>query len=209
MTIKDIYTLFLLIHASLGGVALTTGTIALIAQKGKRIHKLSGKLFFISMLTSATFALIIACIPGHLNPFLFSIGLFSTYLILIGYRSISYKLELLNLTFDWIISSIMVVTGLFMIFYPIVIRYEINVVLAVFGAAGVVFSIRDLMLYRNRKKLMQSWLKMHIGNMTGGYISAVTAFVVVNNILPGIYGWLAHGIIGGFFIFYWTKKISK
>ena len=57
MTIKDIYTLFLLIHASLGGVALTTGTIALIAQKGKRIHKLSGKLFFISMLTSATFGI--------------------------------------------------------------------------------------------------------------------------------------------------------
>jgi hypothetical protein len=42
--------------------------------------------------------------------------------------------------------------------------------------------------------------------MMGGYISAVTAFIVVNQLLPGVYGWIAPGVIGGVLIAVWSNK---
>ena len=45
--------------------------------------------------------------------------------------------------------------------------------------------------------------------MTGGYIAAFTAFVVVNQILPGVYGWLTPTALGTIYIMYWNKKIKN
>ena len=44
--------------------------------------------------------------------------------------------------------------------------------------------------------------------MIGGYIAASTAFVVVNEFFPSFYGWFIPGIIGGFFIAYWLRKLN-
>ena len=45
--------------------------------------------------------------------------------------------------------------------------------------------------------------------MTGGYIAAVSAFFVVNQILPGIWNWFVPGIIGSGYITYWMIKLNK
>jgi len=45
--------------------------------------------------------------------------------------------------------------------------------------------------------------------MVGGYISEITAFVIVNEVFLGIYGWFIPGIVGGFYIGYWRMKINK
>jgi len=96
-----------------------------------------------------------------------------------------------------------------MIFLPILIIKNINIILFVFGFFGIIFSIKDLLLFKNKTKLRKGWLKLHLGKMLGGYISASTAFVVVNNFFPSIYGWFIPGIIGGFIIAYWTRKIKN
>jgi len=44
--------------------------------------------------------------------------------------------------------------------------------------------------------------------MTGGYISAVTAFFVVNEILPGLWNWFIPTLIGSIYIAFWMKKVS-
>jgi putative effector of murein hydrolase len=99
--------------------------------------------------------------------------------------------------------------GVFMNLYPLILFRKINIILTVFGITAVYFGVRDLVLFNNIDKLKNSWLKLHLGKMTGGYIAAVSAFFVVNQLLPNLYNWFLPGIIGGTYIFYWIRKINR
>ncbi len=197
------------IHAPLGGIALLTGGISMIAKKGNNVHKKSGRIFFFSMLFSAISAFIISVLPNHESPFLFSIGLFSTYFLISGLRSLKFKQKEFQLKTDKIIAYLITLTGIVMILYPIVLYSKLNIILSVFGVVGIVFGLRDLKLFKDIKHLKKNWLKLHLGKMTGGYIAAVSAFFVVNQILPGIWNWFVPGIIGSGYITYWMIKLNK
>lgn len=209
MNFVDITKVLIYLHATLGGIALLCGGVALIAKKGKKTHIKTGKIFYYSMLSSAFTALILSVIPEHENPFLFTIGLFSSYFILSGYRALRFKKESPNLTFDKILSWILFFVGLTMIGLPIILHQKLNIVLGIFGLLAVVFSIQDLIQFKNKLKLKQNWLKAHLGKMVGGYIAATTAFIVVNNIIPGVFGWFAPGLVGGVYIYYWIRKLNR
>ncbi|MFT5723432.1 MAG: putative membrane protein [Bacteroidia bacterium] len=196
-------------HAGLGGLALLAGATALFAKKGSWLHKKSGKSFYWTMLATALLALSISILPKHESPFLFAIGIFSTYFIISGYRALQYKHQKSNLIADKIIAWVMIVTGISMILYPVIQKNSTNVVLTVFGSIGLIFAIRDLTSFKNLDQLKSDYLKLHAGKMIGAYISAVTAFVVVNELIPSIYGWFIPGIIGGVYIAYWMRKLNK
>lgn len=202
------YYLLIYIHALLGGLALIVGGIALAAQKGGRQHKKMGKIFFYSMLSSAILALIISVLPGHQSYFLFTVGLFSSYFLVSGYRSLQFK-RLKPEFFDLVLPIFLALTGIAMLVLPYVIDQSINIILAVFGTFGILFGIRDFLTIRDFKKVRKVWLRIHLGNMIGGYIAAVTAFLVVNNVLPDLVAWFLPGIVGGVYISYWNKKISR
>jgi len=197
------------IHAPLGGIALLAGGISLIVKKGNNVHRKSGKVFFYSMLISAITAFIISVLPNHESPFLFSIGLFSTYFLVSGVRSLNYKKKEFQLVYDKIIAYAIFITGLSMVLYPIILQSKLNIILTVFGVVGIVFGLRDLKLFKDIKRLKKSWLKLHLGKMTGGYIASVSAFFVVNQILPGIWNWFVPGIIGSGYITFWMMKLNK
>ena len=197
------------IHAPMGGIALLAGGIALISRKGNSVHKKAGRVFYYAMLISALTAFIISVMPNHESPFLFSVGIFSTYFLLGGYRSLKFKNKNHNMLLDKLIAIIMVITGLVMIIYPVILDKKIDIVLLVFGLVGVIFGIRDIRLFQNKKMLREKWLKLHIGKMTGGYIASVTAFFVVNQFLPYLLNWLLPGVIGSIYITYWIRKINR
>jgi len=197
------------IHAAFGGIALLAGLLSIIAKKGKTAHKKSGLVFFYSMITSGVTAMIVAFLPNHESPFLFAVGIFSLYFVLTGNRALNFKTNNPDLKFDKLISVSMLVTGILMVSLPILLHKEINIILTVFGIVGILFSIKDLVLFKNPEQLKKGWLKLHIGKMLGGYISATTAFVVVNSFFPSYYGWFIPGIIGGFIIAYWMRKVKK
>ena len=203
------FKLFIIIHASLGGIALLTGLSSLIAKKGSTKHKLFGKVFYYSMLGSIFISVIIALMPGHENPFLLAIGVFSAYLILSGYRSIQYKNKEVNLQLDKLYSFTMIIVGLLMIFLLLILNSSINIVLVAFGTTGIILATRDLILFKKPLELRKKWLNLHIGKMLGGYISAVTAFVVVNQFFTSVYGWFIPSIIGTFYITYWLRKVKS
>ena len=208
MNAELLISYLIVVHASLGGLALLSGFSALLARKGNRLHKISGLIFYFSMLASAFFAMIVAVLPGHENLFLFAIGVFSGYFVLAGRRSLSYRWAT-NFKLDKVISGTMLVFGLVMILGPIVLKQKINIVSAVLGIVGLLFAIRDFQLFRKPEHLKKSSLKLHIGKMIGGYISAVTAFVVVNDFFQSIWGWFVPGILGGFLIAYWLRRVGK
>lgn len=202
-------TYLIYIHATLGSIAFIAGFIAIITKKGSNFHKKSGIVFYYSMLVAALSALIIAVLPNHESPFLFTVGLFSSYFIITGYRALQFKKPNPSLLVDKIISIVMIFTGIVMIFYPLLFSGKLNIILAIFGFIGIIFAFRDLLLFKNAKRLRKSWLKLHIGKMLGGYISAVTAFIVVNQIIPDIAGWFTPSIFGSAYIAYWFWKLNK
>ncbi|WP_299259687.1 DUF2306 domain-containing protein [uncultured Aquimarina sp.] len=206
---ESIITVFIYIHAGLGGIALLSGLVSLIVKKGNNTHKKAGVLFYYTMLSSAVSAMIIAFLPNHESPFLFAIGIFSSYFIITGYRALHFKKNNPNLKIDKLISSIMLFTSIGMIIYALINYPIINIVLLVFGVIGFIFSLINLRLYTYPEKLKSKWLKLHLGNMIGGYISAATAFVVVNQFFPSFYGWFIPGIAGGIYIAYWIRKINE
>ncbi len=114
-----------------------------------------------------------------------------------------------DLKIDKWISISMIITGFLMITLPIILTNSIDIVLVVFGIVGMIFSVKDLVLYKNPDRLRKGWLKLHLGKMLGGYIAATTAFVVVNQFFPSFYGWFIPGIVGALIIAYWSKKINK
>lgn len=189
-------------------IALTAGGGSISVRKGSKPHVFMGKVFVVSMLISAFSAMLIAVLPGHENPFLFSIGIFSSYFVIGGYRSKKYTKPDLNLTFDKLVSLTMFITGIVMIAFPIVLCGKINIVLTVFGFGGMFSAIIDFRSYKNIDRLRLHWLPSHIGKMMGGYISASTAFVVVNELLPGIWAWFGPTIPGTIFIIYRINRVK-
>jgi uncharacterized membrane protein len=209
METEKITQLLIFVHIVLGGIALVSGALAIIAKKGKKLHKISGKVFFYSLLTSAITSLVVSNLPNHNNSFLFSIGIFSSYFLITGYRSLYFKKPDCNLNFDKFMAVLIILTGVTMILYPILFHSKINIVLLVFGLISLAFGIRDINLFRDKQKLKEKWLTLHIGKMLGGYIAAVSAFFVVNQILPGIWNWFVPTIVGTVYITYWINKVDK
>ncbi len=161
------------------------------------------------MLFSAISAINISVLPNHESPFLFSIGLFSTYFLFSGLRSLKFKQKEFELKTDKIIAYLITLIGISMILYPIIFNSKPNIILTVFGTVGIVFGLRDLKLFQDTERIKKNWLRLHLGKMTGGYIAALSAFFVVNQILPGIWNWFVPGIIGSVYITYWIIKLNK
>jgi len=206
---KKTIQILIFIHAAFGGIALLAGLVSIIAKKGKNIHRKSGLIFFYSMMLSGIIAMIVAVLPNHESPFLFAVGIFSLYFVLTGNRALNFKRKNPDLKIDKLISIIMITTGVLMILLPIILTKSINIILVVYAIVGIIFSVSDLILFRNPRRLRKGWLKLHLGKMLGGYISATTAFVIVNQFFPSFYGWFIPGIVGGFIIAYWMRKMNK
>lgn len=206
---ENIIQVCIYIHVIFGIAALVFGLMSIAFKKGTKFHKKAGKIFYYTMLFSATIAMIIAVLPNHYNIFLFAMGIFSLYFVLSGYRAIRFKQEHPDLKIDKWIARIMISTGVLMIVIPILFFKKINILLFVFGSVGLFFSIRDLQLFKNPQRLQESGLKLHLGKMLGAYICATTAFVVVNQFISSIYAWFVPGIIGGFIIVYWIRRVNK
>lgn len=209
MNINELSRILIIIHAGFGGIALIAGLISLIAKKGNRSHKKSGKVFYYTLMISVTMSLVISLLPNHKSAFLFCIGLFSNYFIIGGYRSLRFKKKGTSLKLDKFITSFIMLTGVVMILYPVLLENRINVVLLVFGIIALIFGAFDLYLLRNEHTAQKNWLKIHLSKMISGYVAATTAFVVVNQWIPGVWSWFTPAIFGTLYMIYWLNKLRR
>ena len=203
-------TIAIYIHALFGAIGLSAGTLSFAAAKGSKLHKKSGKWFVIGMLTSSAISLPVACMPGHENPFLFMIGLFTIYMVIVGKRALRFKNRKIKVSkADWGISACMVAISLMMIILGSFYFQEISVLYIYFGITGLILCITDYRFLQNPHKTKSAWLVQHIGKIMGAYIASITAFLVAGMKIPGLAVWILPSVIGTASIIYWIRKTKS
>jgi len=202
---NSFFTSVLVLHIAAGFTALAFGLIALLSQKGKRAHLLTGRVFYWSMLIIASSAVVLS--SYRLNLFLLLIAFFAFYNTLSGYRSIRNK-SLRPTAFDWIITATGLLTGITMI-------ATLNIVLLVFGSLSLMLAINEIRasvaILKGKEAPRFAWLVKHIGMMMGAYIATFTAFIVVNITFEAVpwLPWLAPTIIGVPLLVRWQRKYAN
>lgn len=206
MNIEMFLSLMLVIHIAGGTIALLSGLVSMLSVKGGATHRLAGKIYFWSMTAVFIGALIIAI--AHKLDFLLMVAFFSYYMTVRGYRILSLKKLYQGQkasSIDWIIS---IVSGIFILtlfgwgVWVLFQGVSMGIVAIAFGTIGSSFLYSDIKQFITPPKQKMHWWYGHISSMGGSYISAVTAFVVVNIQLPQQQWilWVLPGMVGGILI---------
>ena len=196
-------------HAFVGALALFSGFLALFFRKGGTKHKNWGVMFYWSLLLTAGTAIIISISPGHESPFLFMVAIFSGFFGYTGRRALMWRKKTDVTKLDKAVAFLLLFCGLAFIGITVFLHDEINFLWLSFGLASLFFSAKDFLNFKNEEKRQNFWLRIHVGRMVGAYISIVSAFLVVNSILPDLLNWYLPAFIGVPYIFYWTGKVKK
>lgn len=210
-------SLFLIAHIAGGGLGLLLGTWMLMARKGNARHKRLGRTYTLAMAVATLSGIVLARMGA--NDFLMYVGMFSFYLAYSGWRALaSWRHNFEGQRSDRFIGGLTFAFALVMIYDAFMPHggdgMELNPVQLIFGMASAFFSGSDLWLRRSESHRMafaQRALQTHIGRMTGSYISAVTAFLVVNlsGMLPPLFIWLGPSVILGPMIGFWIRRSLK
>ncbi|MFI8378836.1 hypothetical protein [Leeuwenhoekiella sp. NPDC079379] len=203
-------TIAIYIHALFGAIGLIAGTLSFVVKKGSKLHKKAGNWFAIGMLVSSGISLPVACMPDHKNQFLFLIGLFTIYMVIVGKRALRFKSIKVEVSkVDWLITGLMILISLFMIFYGSLAYASVVFLYVYFGVVGLIVCFTDVRFLRNPRKTKTAWLVQHIGKIMGAYIASVTAFLVAGLGIPGLAVWVLPSVVGTFSIVYWIRKTKK
>lgn len=203
MNSTEIFLRYMLwLHIAGGTSALLTGLGAMLTQKGSKPHRTFGKVYFWSM--TAVFISAVVLAIGHQKTFLFMVAFFSYYFTVRGYRVLYLKGLGTTQKADWVDWLIGVVSGTFIVLLfgwgliSFVGGESMGIVAMVFGTIGMATFIQDVRTFRGVPE-KKHWWYGHIASMGGSYISATTAFVVVNISLPtaGWVLWVLPSVIGG------------
>lgn len=203
------------LHIVAGSLALLAGPVAMFNQNGGQTHRISGKIYFWSMVFIFASSIIMSLAKNNL--FLFMIGIFSFYLVITAYRALHLK----NLhkgqkaeLFDWAVLwlSALAGTGLavFGLYVVFMLKNSFGLVALVFGAVMLQGVKTDYRRFTVPPKEKNHWLLKHITGMMGGYIATFTAFLVNNwQSDPPFISWLLPTLVISPFITLTLKKFKK
>ncbi|MFV8355456.1 hypothetical protein ACNQGB_04645 [Flavobacterium sp. XS1P32] len=208
-----LFKIILIFHILSGFIGLLIGTIVLIRKKGDAIHEKLGKVFTFAMVSTGLCAFYLSF--THLNLFLFIVGIFTIYLSISGYRMLHLKKAHLGQkpqTGDAFLTILILISST--IFFYIGFKYVMSkqffgIIYFLFGSVSMLLCYVEYKAYSRKVTDILYGLKNHIGRMTGAYIAAFAAFVVVNNtFLPDVLAWSFPGIIGGIFVGRTLRKLK-
>ncbi len=187
----------------------------MLTQKGGRAHRLAGKIYFGGMTAVFIGAVVVAL--AHRNDFLLMVGFFSYYMTVRGYRILSLKKLNKGQKFaplDWIIISVSAIFIFTLIVWGVWAWMQgsgMGIVGLVFGLIGLTFLVNDIKTFINPPTEKMHWWYTHIASMGGSYISATTAFIVVNIQLPQYQWvlWIIPSLVGGILIRNTIRKYKR
>lgn len=205
----DTFITILYVHIASGSLALMSGLLNMSLKKGGKRHQIIGRVFAVSMSLSAIASFALAII--HPNDFLFITGIFTLYMTVSGYSKLSERInDLIGKPFSYL----MILTALYFIFKGLMKIPEKNpfsMVFFLFAFIGIRFAIGDLKLKKDAD--YKKRVRLHLQRMSGAFIAAFTAFLVVNNSsiplpIPGFIFWILPTAVITPFIVYWSRKYS-
>jgi uncharacterized membrane protein len=201
-------------HILAGFTAFFIAPVPLLTAKGGTTHRRWGKIYFWAMAVTASTAMVLALWRPIL--FLAFIAVFSFYFAFRGYRVLSRK-NLLRQgpsAIDWAAAVLAFLGSLALIVLGIVrpspVWLRLSVVAIVFGVIGVAIAASDIWKFGHPSADKNFWWYAHMGGMIGSYITAVSAFSVVNFLfLPIAVRWLWPSAIGVPAIFIWIGYYKR
>jgi len=164
------------IHVAAGSLALIIGLIAIISSKGKKLHRLIGRIFLILMSIVIITGLIGVFVFGR-NTFLLVITVLSGYLAFSGYRAIKTKSNNPN-PIDIGICLLSLISVLYFLYYFNSIGMIWSPVI-IYSTVGYLFFIitYDLGRYFIPTKIYANlWIYEHILKMVGAFSGLLSAF---------------------------------
>lgn len=222
---------FIVTHVTLALVALVVAPVAMAVVKGGRAHRRWGSVYFWSMITVNSSALIL--LTWRFNIFLFGITILTSYSVLTGYRSLQRKRPTAAgqqpTWFDYGLTWVTLATSVGLIGWgaATLLGWTAALIPAaegayiVMGILPLAFGIAigrdglsDLRLYRNPPTDRNWWWYYHMERMVGSYIGLFTALMVqqVGPRMPGDWAWtvwLAPTVIGSPLLAMWIVHYRK
>ena len=203
----------LFIHIVGGAIALLSGFFSALTKQFSFPHKwhvYSGRAFMFGYVIIFLTALLLLFF--RFNSFLFFVALFSFYLAITGFRYAKNKKGVL--LFDWFLQISALLIFLLMIGFGVFSIGQVDTksyVAIIFGIIGLIFCIRELFSYKNKKVFKGiTRIVRHLNFMLGASIGTVTAFVVTNfDLQPAFILWLAPTVVMVPYIIYWSKKLTS
>jgi uncharacterized membrane protein len=186
-----------------GSIVLAAVPLVMILRKGNRVHQRMGKVFIYCMFVVATTALFMWQKEGHL--FLVFLDVVVVYLFVYGFRIVErYRNGFTdyNTRLDGALAITVIFGSMLTIWvgfaFDTVLMHQLRIVLVMLGIIGLWFGAWDLYSLLSRRLTRTGWLLLHLTAMLSAYISAVTAFIVINaHAAPMLARWLVPILVGG------------
>ncbi len=200
--------MLILLHVLAGSVAVAGMLVAWVTPKGGDWHRRGGRAYSLGMLVSLTLAVVVSVLTR--NTFLFSIGLFSGYMVYTGWRVAKVKggpmsaLDRIAFYLLIAVAAMMIALGGWML-----VRGDtMGVVQLVFGALSLGMVFEDYRFKgvwpRGKQRIV-----LHLGRMGGATIATITAVLVTNvQTQPAFLAWLAPSVLFVPLIIYWTRRVN-
>jgi hypothetical protein len=173
------------LHVMCGTLVLVVAPAAMIARKGGRWHRRWGTAFMLSMTVVLFTAGFMWQPKGHI--FLFALALVSGYLVFNGYRIVARRRrrrdDALDDGIDIAAAGMTVVAGIWLIAIAAAagtdLMRSLAPIMAGLGVVAVAFALNDVRGVLGPRSRV-GWLIAHFSAMIAAYISAATAFIVIN-----------------------------
>jgi len=207
--------LITLAHVAAGTIVLVVAPLALITLKGGSWHKRWGRFFAFAMCGVLGTSLFMW--QPHRHVFLLALAVVCAYLIYEGYRVIARRRTAIDKradAFDLSAATLVLLSSAALFVIAVTaqtpLMHSITSILMALAAIGAIFAALDIRAVCSGARTRLGSLLMHISAMIAAYISAVTAFCVINfHDVPMNLRWIVPSAVGSTIIAYFSVQYRK